>query len=268
MVRLGLNRLVACFAVVLAAALSTVPARAETEVDLALVLAVDISYSMDPEEQALQREGFAQAFRSPTVHDAIRRGVLGRIAVTYVEWAGSWDQKVVVPWTVLDNPESIVAFADRIAATPLHRAQRTSISGAIDFTAKLLTESGFDATRRVIDISGDGPNNQGRLVTPARDEAVAKGITINGLPIMLKRPGYLDIPDLDLYYRDCVIGGLGAFMVPVREREQFIQAIKTKILLEVAGLERPGPRLERVQAEPRANCLVGETQWRDRMGNE
>jgi hypothetical protein len=268
MVRLGLNRLVACFAVALAVALPIGPAQAETEVDLALVIAVDISYSMDPEEQALQREGFAQAFRSPAVHDAIRRGLLGRIAVTYVEWAGSWDQTVVVPWSLLDNPESIVAFADRIAGTPLHRAQRTSISGAIDFSAKLFGESGFTAIRQVIDISGDGPNNQGRLVTPARDETIAKGITINGLPIMLKRPGYLDIPDLDLYYRDCVIGGHGAFMVPVRERDQFIQAIKTKILLEVAGREPPEPRLARFQAESRANCLIGETQWRDRMGNE
>ena len=118
----------------------------------------------------------------------------------------------------------------------MRRAQRTSISGAIDFAMKLLGQSGVDATRRVIDISGDGPNNQGRVVTVARAEALAEGVTINGLPIMLKAPGYLDIPDLDAYYRDCVIGGQGAFVVPARDREQFPAAIKTKILLEVAGL--------------------------------
>ena len=259
------SSVLACFALVLT--IISIPARADTEVDLALVLAVDISYSMDPEEQALQREGFAQAFRSPLVHEAIRDGLLGRIAVTYMEWAGAYDQKVIVPWAILDNPESILAFADKIASTPLRRAQRTSLSGAIDFSVKLLEESGVHAIRQVIDISGDGPNNQGRLVMPARDEAIAKGITINGLPIMLRKPGYLDIPDLDLYFRDCVIGGSGAFMVPVREREQFPQTIKTKILLEIANLENANPLIFRVQANPRTNCLVGETQWRDRMGN-
>jgi len=267
MVRRCLNRL--AWGAVLLLSLALQPAAAETEVDLALVLAVDISYSMDPEEQALQREGFAQAFRSPMVHDAIRRGMIGRIAVTYFEWAGAYDQKVVVPWSILDNPESILAFADKIASTPLRRAQRTSISGAIDFGVKLLDESGVEAARRVIDVSGDGPNNQGRLVMPARDEAVGKGITINGLPIMLRRPGYLDINELDEYYRDCVIGGQGAFMVPVRERDQFPQAIKTKILLEIAEREseRAPDLLRRIQDQPRSNCLVGETQWRDRMGN-
>jgi hypothetical protein len=242
-------------------------APSQTEVDLSLVIAVDISYSMDPEEQALQREGFAEAFRSPQVHEAIRRGVLGRIAVAYVEWAGAYDQKVLVPWTILDNPEGILAFANRIAAIPLRRAQRTSISGAIDFSVKLLEESGIDAARQVIDVSGDGPNNQGRTVTPARDAAVTKGITVNGLPIMLRKPGYLDIADLDLYYRDCVIGGQGAFMVPARELEQFQQAIKTKIMLEVAGLTPDDALIHKAQGGPATNCLVGETQWRDRMGN-
>jgi hypothetical protein len=265
MVWRSLNRIAAGCVLVLA--LAALPAAAQTEVDLALVLAVDISYSMDPEEQALQREGFAEAFRSPLVHDAIRRGMVGRIAVVYMEWAGANDQQVIVPWSVLDNPETILAFAHKIALTPLRRAQRTSLSGAIDFGVQLLARSGFEATRRVIDISGDGPNNQGRLVMPARDEAVAKGITINGLPIMLRRPGYLDIPELDVYFKDCVIGGQGAFLVPVREREQFIQAIKTKILLEIAGLAPQEPLLRRVQASPPTNCLVGETQWRDRMGN-
>ena len=151
------------------------PARAQTEVDLALVIAVDISYSMDTDEQELQREGFAEAFRSPLVHDAIRHGMLGRVAVTYMEWAGSADQHVIISWTILDNSESLMAFADRIASTPLRRAQRTSVSAAIDAAANLFDSSGLEATRKVIDVSGDGANNQGRPVTQARDEAVAKG---------------------------------------------------------------------------------------------
>jgi hypothetical protein len=242
------------------------PARAETEVDLALVLAVDVSYSMDLDEQALQRQGFAEAFRSPEVIDAIRRGFLGRIAVVYFEWAGAGDQRVAVPWTLLDGPEAIGAFAERVATTPTRRAQRTSISGAIDYGARLLAEGGFSAARRVIDVSGDGANNQGRAVTVAREAAIRAGITVNGLPIMLKAPGYFDVPNLDAYYRDCVIGGPGAFLVPARDRAQFREAIKTKILLEVAGLQ-PDATLQPAQDGGRADCMAGETQWQDRMRN-
>jgi hypothetical protein len=246
------------------------PAQAQTEVDLALVIAVDISYSMDTDEQELQREGFAEAFRSPLVHDAIRHGMLGRIGVTYMEWAGAYEQQVIIPWTVLDNSESLMALADRIASSPLRREQRTSVSAAIDVAANLFDRSGLEASRKVIDVSGDGANNQGRPVTHARDEAIAKGITINGLPIMLKKPGSLDDPDLDLYFRDCVIGGPGAFMVPVRERSQFQLAIKAKILLEVSATPPVGePLIRPAQGDGarRANCLSGEAGWRDRFGN-
>jgi hypothetical protein len=267
MVQCVIKRLALCVALVLSPLVFLTSAHAQTEVDLALVLAVDISYSMDTEEQALQREGFAEAFRSSLVHDAIRGGMLGRIAVTYMEWAGTNDQKVIVPWTVLDNPESLMAFAEKIASTPLRRAQRTSVSSAIDYSVQLLNESGLAATRQVIDVSGDGPNNQGRVVTQARDEAVAKGIVINGLPLMLKKPGYLDIPELDAYYKDCVIGGQGSFMIPVRDLDQFPQAIKTKILLEVSNLTLPGSLIQRIQDAPRTNCLSGEMQWRDRWNN-
>ncbi len=243
-------------------------ASADEEVDVALVIAVDISFSMDPEEQALQREGFVEAFRSPIVHDAIRKGTIGKVAVVYAEWAANFEQRVIVPWTVIDNPESAFAFAGRLAAQPTRRGPRTSVSGAIDFGVRLLRESGVEAPRRVIDISGDGANNQGRPVTEARNEAVAQGLTINGLPIMLKRAtSYWDVTDLDVYYRDCVIGGPGAFTVPVRDRDQFVNAIKTKILMEIAGLKPVQSLVHRIQAQPRTNCLVGETQWRDRMGN-
>jgi hypothetical protein len=251
------------------AGLAPEAARADVEVDLALVLAVDISYSMDPEELTLQRQGFAEAFRSPVVHEAIRSGMLGRVAVVYMEWAGLGDQRAMVPWTVIEDAQSAAAFADRVAAVPVRRAQRTSISGAIDMGMRLLGQSGVDATRRVIDISGDGANNQGRPVTVARDEAVAQGVVINGLPLMLKQPGYLDIPNLDIYYRDCVIGGAGHFMEPVRSRAQFQQAIRTKIIREIADLAPPAPLVQLAQSreEGRTDCLIGETQWRERMGN-
>ena len=249
-------------------------ARAETEVDLALVVAVDVSFSMDPDEQNLQREGFIEAFRSPIVHDAIRRGALGRIAVAYVEWAGSSDQRLVIPWTIMDGAASASAFAQDLAGKPTRRAARTSISGAIDFGMKLLGEGEVVAIRRVIDVSGDGANNQGRPVLAARQDALAAGVTINGLPITLKEPGYFDVVDLDAYYRDCVIGGQGAFMVPARSREQFRDAVKTKIIMEIA--ERPVPGrmagldglvIPAQATAPRTNCLAGEQQWRDRMGN-
>jgi hypothetical protein len=264
-----LRRCVTGLALILAGAGLAPAARADVEVDLALVIAVDISYSMDPEELTLQRQGFADAFRSPVVHEAIRNGMLGRIAVVYMEWAGLLDQQVMVPWTVVEDPQSAFGFADKVADVPVRRAQRTSISGAIDAGMKLLARSGVDATRRVIDVSGDGANNQGRPVTVARDEALAQGVTIHGLPLMLKRPGYLDIPNLDVYYKDCVIGGPGHFMEPVRSREHFQQAIRTKIIREIADLSVPEPliRLAHVQEEARMDCLIGETQWRERMGN-
>lgn len=240
------------------------------EVDIELVLAVDVSYSMDLEELALQREGYAQAFRTPEIKKAIAAGQLGRIAVMMFDWASAGDQRVSVPWTLLDTPESIDAFADRIAAIPIRRASRTSISGAIDFAVVQLAGNPYEGTRQVIDISGDGPNNNGRPVLPARDEALARGYTINGLPILLKRGGWGDIEDLDLYYKACVVGGPRSFMVPIRTRDEFIPAIRTKILLEIAGLrpsDLPGGLIEPAQFyshTARPDCMIGERQWRER----
>ncbi|HEX2554420.1 MAG TPA: DUF1194 domain-containing protein [Microvirga sp.] len=247
---------VAALALCLALGWGVGHARAAEEVDLALVLAVDVSRSMDPDEQELQRQGFVEAFRSPVVHEAIRGGMLGRITVTYMEWSGSSDQKVVVPWTILDGPGSAIAFADRLAEAPIGRIFQTSISGAIDFSAKLLEQTGAEPLRKVVDVSGDGPNSSGRSPALARDEAVAKGITINGLPIMLKRPtGFGDMENLDHYYRDCVIGGPGAFLVPVRERQNFADAIKTKILREIVGMP-PDATIQYAQAEARIDCFA------------
>lgn len=264
---MGLGQIFSTALVAYALLTCGVRAQSPAEVDLALVLAVDISNSMDPEEQDLQRDGFVEAFRSSLVQDAIKAGLLGRIAVVYMEWAGSRRQTVVVPWTIIEDPAGAAGFADRLAQAPTQRAPRTSISGAIDLGVRLLADSSLEASRQVIDISGDGANNEGRSVTQARDEALARGITINGLPIMLNRArGYGDVENLDAYYRDCVIGGSGAFMVPVRERQQFAQAIKTKIVREIAGLE-VGPAIRHAQAEAPAVCPgSGVRDW-ERMRN-
>lgn len=236
------------------------------DVDIALVLAVDISNSMDPDEQALQREGFIEAFRSPLVHQVIRTGMLGRIAVSYVEWAASNNQQVVVPWTELEGVEDAIAFAELLARAPIRRAPRTSISGAIDFGVRLLQERRGDALRQIIDISGDGANNQGRKVTDARDEAVAKGFTINGLPLLLKRrtASAFDVENLEEHYRDCVIGGLGSFMMPVQDRSQFAEAIRTKIIREIAGGESAA-RLIPAQVNTSTNCSAVENRDWDRI---
>jgi hypothetical protein len=192
----------------------------------------------------------------------------GRIAVTYFEWAGAADQKIVVPWRLIDGPASAQAVADEIGGAPYRRAYRTSISGALSFAAPLFAGSGYRGLRRIIDVSGDGVNNQGMPVAMVRDELVAQGFTINGLPIMLKRPSAatMDIDELDVYYEDCVIGGPGSFVIPIKEREKFKEATRTKLVLEVAGLA-PQPRLMPAAAtEPRISCTIGERMWQQRWG--
>jgi hypothetical protein len=238
------------------------------DVDVELVLAVDISYSMDLDELALQREGYVEALTSPEFLTALKNGMHGRIAVSYVEWAGVIDQKLVVPWRLIDGRASAEAVAGQISRAPTRRAYRTSISGALTFSASLFEENGYRGIRRVIDVSGDGTNNQGPPVAIMRDEVVAKGFTINGLPIMLKRPNpsTLDIPDLDIYYEDCVIGGPGAFVVPIREREKFRDAIRTKLVLEIAGLVPPARLIPAAADAPRISCTIGERMWQQRWG--
>ena len=276
-------RLASCLAMAATfAAGATVRAAADEEVrvDLELVLAVDISYSMDEEEQALQRQGYIEALTSKEFLDAVKTGgPTGKVAVAYVEWAGWNDQRTVMDWQLLDGPGSAQAIGDLLRQAPTRRAFRTSISGAIRYSAPLFDGNGFRGLRRVIDISGDGVNNQGDLVTTVRDEAVAKGIVINGLPLMLKRPtsSRWDVAELDVYYEDCVIGGAGAFVLPVREREQFADAIRRKLVLEVAGLRPPPramlrdagtPRVLYASSEaPRIDCGIGERLWRERMRN-
>lgn len=239
------------------------------EVDVALVLAVDVSFSMDLDELALQRSGYIEAFRAKELHDAIAKGALGKIAVTYFEWAGGSFQHIVKPWTIIETPQSAIAFAEELGEAQTRRGRRTSISAAIDLGVSLLEQANVTAMRRVIDISGDGANNDGRSVTTARDEARDKGISINGLPVMLKQASYFDIDNLDVYYTDCVITGVGAFVIPIRERHQFVEATKSKLLREIAevpaGVEALVQKAQK--RDPDATCLAGERQWRERMGN-
>lgn len=235
-------------------------------VDVELVLAVDVSYSMDPGELLLQREGYAEAIVSNEFLQAIKAGPNRRLALVYVEWSGPSDQKIIVPWRLIDSRESAAAVAAEIAKAPVRMGSRTSISGAIDFALPLFDADPYRGLRRVIDVSGDGVNNDGSPVTTARDAALARGITINGLPIMLegRLSSQMDIDDLDLYYEDCVIGGSGSFMVTIRSRDGFKEAIRTKLVLEVAG-GVPRDRIVSVtEREPRISCLIGEAIWAKR----
>lgn len=245
---------------------------AEEPVDVELVIAVDVSWSMDFGELDIQRNGYVAAFRSPELQQAIADGMHGRVAVTYVEWAGDTSQSVVLPWTLIDGKDAAEAFAYRLSEARPDRMRRTSISSAIDFAANLFDGNGFEGMRRVIDVSGDGPNNQGRPVTQARDAAVARGITVNGLPLMTQGEdaggGWGSIRDLDRYYADCVIGGPGAFMIPVNGWTQFPEAVRRKLVLELAGLwplkRREGAVVSAAVDSGAANCLIGETQWQER----
>ncbi len=259
-------------------ALSAYSASARTAVDLELALAIDVSGSIDDEEANLQRAGYIAAFRNPRVIEAIRHGILGRIAVAYYEWAGFGHNKMIADWTVIHDRASALAFVERLHEPPPETARRTAIGQAIAFGIPLFDRNVVEGTRRVIDVSGDGPNNWGQSATVSRDFAVAAGITINGLPIVNDRPsrwGWPSIPNLDLYYRDCVIGGPGSFLVVANTFEDFSAAVLKKLILEIAGVSPPrrtiyvGRRwkpLVRAAARERIAppCDIGETRRRDR----
>ncbi|NOU07123.1 MAG: DUF1194 domain-containing protein [Hyphomicrobiaceae bacterium] len=238
-------------------------------VDLELILAVDISMSMDVDEQRLQRQGYIAALRDPELHRAIATGPLRRIAITYFEWAGQQHRTVIVPWTMIDNAESANRIADSLDAAPISRNRFTSISGAMNFAHTLFASSPFVPSRRVLDISGDGPNNNGGPILEARAPLLRDDVTINGLPIVIKRGNStFDIDDLDNYYRECVIGGPGAFVIPIKDQADFFIATRNKLLREIAGFDPPA-QVIRAQlttpAKPAYNCLIGEQLWQRYM---
>jgi hypothetical protein len=247
--RLFLAPLAALAALAGLAGAPAVPASAQQRVDVEIILAVDISGSIDPDEAALQREGYVRAFRHPEVRRAIGAGRHKRIALAYIEWAGVEHQRTVIEWMILKDDATIEAFIAALAKDPPSRGRWTSISGAIDYAMKLFSESPYRGDRRVIDISGDGSNNSGREVREARDQAVKAGVTINGLPVVNDRPSPWGRPperDLDLYYRDNVIGGMGAFMIVAEGFTAFENAIRAKLIRELS--DAPGPPVLRVAA--------------------
>lgn len=273
-------------------------------VDLELVLAVDISRSMDEQEHALQRDGYVQAFRHDDVIQALLAGPHGKIAVTYMEWASGTYQ--IIPWTIIDSKQASLAFAQKLADEPVNGESRTSISNALYAAEKLIDENDITSSRRAIDVSGDGANNSGGPIEEARDFVIKQGITINGLPILLEQndnvgggggggfggPGGFGrgfiTPHLDRYYKGCVIGGQGAFIAPVFSLQQLSATIRKKLVLEIAGLDSdpgriPGTApvqyaeaetpdaagLKKVQLKlpaEKPDCLVGEKQRGGRGG--
>ena len=258
-----------CLALLPFALIVALPANAGDEpVDVELILAVDVSLSMSPGELEIQRAGYAAALTDEAVIKAILEGVHAKIALTYVEWAGDATQRVVVPWQAIASEADARRFAEQITATPSRSARRTSISAAIAYSAGLFENSGFRGVKRVIDISGDGPNNQGGPVDAARDAAVARGITINGLPLKTSGGGFagmFDIVNLDEYYAECVIGGPGAFVISVNDWQQFPEAVRRKLVMELAsGPPAVEPRVVETAAEFSNDCLIGEKIWQSR----
>lgn len=218
-------------------------ARAAEEVDLLLVLSSDVSRSVDAPKFKLQRDGYAAAIINPRVVQAIRSGALGKIAVSFVEWSGVGAQKIVIDWTIIRDEATAKDFSAQVIEAPRAFADRTSISGGIDFAMAQLARAPFQSNRHTIDVSGDGTNNSGRDVVDARDEALAKGVTINGLVIMSERPmswnaDHTNPPGgLDAYYRNNVIGGPGSFVMVAENFSSFGQAILNKLIAEIASVE-------------------------------
>ena len=241
-IRTLLTFLFLCVALIPKAALAT------DQVDLLLVLAVDVSRSVDATKFQLQREGYAAALSNPRVIETIQSGRNGRIGVIFVEWSGVGNQKVVIDWTMIGDAEAAKGFGDRLLEAPRSFADRTSISGGIEFAMAQLGLAPYGAPRRTIDVSGDGTNNSGRDVTTLRDEAVSKGIIINGLPILSENPMSWN-PDhtnppggLENYYRNNVIGGPGAFVMVAKNFNTFGEAIINKMIAEVSQAHEPLPR--------------------------
>jgi hypothetical protein len=235
-------RLAAAAIAVFCVAQSTGGAAPTEDVDLALVIATDVSYSVDDNEARFQRQGAVAAFRNPEVIKAIQSGPRGRIAVAYIDFASVGSNKVIAGWHIVHDKASGEVFADMLEAAPRTLGVNTSISSGIELAEHLLDTSGYSAGKRLIDISGDGPNNEGHLIMRARDEAVAKGIVINGLPIMTPADQFdiYYLPDLDKYYAGCVIGGPGSFIQIARGFEDLERALRRKLILEISDAKAPG----------------------------
>ena len=248
-----MGQLFRCASIALALAIATsgvAPVRAAEPVDLLLVLAADVSRSVDSQKFQLQRDGYAAALTNARVLDAIRAGRHGRIGVLFLEWSGLGNQKVVIDWTMIDGTKAAQAFGDRLLESPRSFADRTSISGGIEAAVAQFAAAPFSAERRTIDVSGDGTNNAGRDVGQARDEALALGITINGLVILSEtplpwNPEHTNPPGgLTKYYRDNVTGGPGSFVLEAKDFNSFGQAIIKKMIAEIANARMAAPFMQ------------------------
>lgn len=233
-------------------------ARADVSVDVELVLAVDASRSMDEAELRLQRDGYVSALRDPTVVAAIESGFYRRIAITYVEWGGEGEQRIVIPWQVIDGRARAEAAAARLANGQIDAMHDTSISSALLFADRLFRNNGLAGTRRIIDVSGDGANNWGPPVTGARDAVVRDGITINGLPVTLHPggPGGMDPRLLAIYYEDCVMGGPDAFVLSVPGPALLAETIRRKMVQEISQREPTLQRASVTKPVPRIDCEI------------
>jgi len=240
----------------------------ELRVDVELMLAVDVSYSMSTREQEIQRRGYAEALRDPDIFAAIQTGYHQRVALTYVEWSGVSAQRTVIPWTLIETPDDLDGFASELTISPPVILRRTSISALLDHAPGSFQNNGFLGERQVIDVSGDGPNNIGRPVTEARDALVAAGFVINGLPLMTREGAgqRFDLADLDRYYAECVIGGPLSFSIPVHSWQEFPSAVRKKLVLELAGTVPPEIRVTPTSwtgsTQGNYDCLIGEKIWR------
>jgi hypothetical protein len=206
------------------------------EVDVQLVLAVDVSRSIDEDEAKLQRQGYIDAFTDKNVLNAMLGGEHHRIAVAYVEWAGTAYQQTIIDWTVIDSPQAARLFAERLSEAPRSAEMWTSISAGILYSAAKFENNGFEGKRKVIDVSGDGRNNSGPDMATAREAVLSKGISINGLPVVNDRPNFGRPPekDLDIYYEQNVIGGPGAFMIVAKDFSDFTRAVRAKLIREIS----------------------------------
>jgi len=250
------------------AGLAAEPAGAIEQVDLELVITTDVSYSVDDMEARMQREGAVTAFRSKEVVEAIKAGSLGKIAVAYIDFSNANASRVVVDWQVVHDQASAEAFADAIAVARKTDGVQTSISSGIALAARMIDDNDYEGMKKVIDVSGDGPNNEGRRVDHVRDEVLAKGIIINGLPIVTEADKFdvYYLPDLDKYYAGCVIGGPGAFIQVANGFADLARALRRKLVLEISDAGKPDPLLVKVAAGPRTSgrivyergCDIGE----------
>lgn len=250
----------------IASACSAAGAAEPVAVDLELVLAVDISRSMDVDERHLQRRGYVEALRHPAVARAVRSGLHGKIALTYFEWSAQWTIETIVHWSLIETQADLHRAAKILEDSAITQGSGTSISGALRAATAQFSSNNFDGRRRVIDVSGDGPNNLGGSVLIARAKTLAQGIVINGLPLVVKRPNIgFGLDNLDEYYTDCVVGGPGSFVLPVHSFERIGLAIRQKLVIEIANLSPIHDRPPVLKAATGTDCLIGEKMRNDYM---